>query len=287
MKKLAIALGVAGALAASQASAAPLFSFTGGYTGPFVIKFSNFEGFSSAVLAPGVENFGILKISSILDDNANTIWSDGQNGAELTGVFRDIIIDSITPVLSGTTPTGFSVKSTGGLLDIYINPTGSLNAAGGPAQGLTGYTDAGCLPGDGCYDGISNVGAGGVFLNLAWRGGIDPTDSDITVDGDFDLASFPSTGDAAGFLDVIGGPYAGRFDTNGQPTAFGPADLFSQNDFCPNGSPACGTVGTLPTRFPFLSEDPVRGVVIPEPGTLALLGISLLGLVGLRRKKTV
>jgi len=278
MRKLATALGIAGALLVSQANAAPIFTLTGGFTGDVVIKLQNFESFTGA-LAPGSENFGILRITSIeAADASGPVWLHGQNGAEITGIFRDIIVVSTTPV-----GPALNVKSTGGLLDLFINPVGSFAAAGGAGQGIGGYAAAGggCVAASTapCYNGISNAPGGGAFLSLQWNSGVDPLNPLIFIDGDFDFATFPSTGDAAGFLDVTGGPFAGLFDTNGQITPFGPRDVFAQNDFCPNGTLTCGTVGD----WQLLSDDPVRAR-IPQPSTLALLGIALIGLAGLRRK---
>ena len=139
MKKTLLSLGVAATLGATamSASALPAFSL-GSYTGDIEIKYSNFESFNGPLVA-GTENYGIVKITSIVDANtSDTLWSDGNGGAELTGIFNGIVIKTVTP--SGGQ---FVIDSTGGLLDIYINPFGSFSAAGGFAQGaVTGYTDA-------------------------------------------------------------------------------------------------------------------------------------------------
>lgn len=283
MKKLALALGIAGALCAAQASADPIFSL-GGYTGAIKIKFSNWENFTPSTgnlpINPGSVNYGIVKITSIESDDGNNtpLWTSGKDGAELTGVFYDILVENVTAI-----PGAFNIQSSGGKLDVYLNPNGAFAAAGGANQGTSGYTDAGCAVSGTCYDGISNVAGGVLFLATEWVSGVDPTDSTITVDGDLQGSTFPGTGDAAGYQDVVGGKYKTNFDTNGQATAFGGRDLFLQNDFCTNG--AVGCANPQQGNWQLVSEDPTRAFFVPEPGTLALLGLGLFGLgFGARRK---
>lgn len=280
MKKAILSLSLATALGAASMSAAAIPSFSlGGFTGDVEIKYSNFESFDGALDA-GTENYGVVKITSIVDANtSSTLWSDGQDGAELTGVFNGIKIKTVTP--SGGQ---FVIDSTGGKLNLYINPLGSFASAGGFAQGaVTGYTDVGggCVAKMLCYDGISNAAGGGLFLSLAWTAVGVVADPTITVDGTFNSLTTPLTGSAQGYLNVIGGPYAGMFNSNGQ---LGGSDMFNQNSVCTPGQIGCvslSAAGGAPAAggWALRSNDPLRVTVIPEPGTLMLVGLSLLALV--------
>ncbi|HXG02584.1 MAG TPA: hypothetical protein VNO23_04105 [Candidatus Binatia bacterium] len=278
MKRVAIALGLLMVFAATPVLAAPTFSL-GGYTGPIFIKFRNFESFldpDQNGIDPGDENFGIVNITNITDPLGNNLWTSGGSNGFLAGVFADVIVQSVTPFGGG-----FDVESTGGILDIYLSST-----APNAGQGHAGYAAGGCAPGDLCYNTISNTADGILFLRLTFASGIDPTDGTVTVDGTFDTSTFPTTGDAAAFANVTGGAFAGMFDSDGLPTAFGPRDVFFTNRFCPNGAPGCFGGVTI-GDWQLQSDDPASAIVVTQPATVLLLGTGLLGLATMVRRRRV
>lgn len=285
MKKLlALSFGVAATLAAMQASAVA-FSLAGGYNGPVKIKFSNYEnidtvdangaptGTACSPLTAGCTDYGVLTVTGIYDPVTNAeLWHQGQDGGYLSGVFNGLSVDSVGGVAPNITAT-----STGAVaINLYLN-----GSALDPTQGTGGYAAGGGSLGSLLYHTVSDVAGGSLFLSLVAIPGADALGD--TVVASFTSLTAPFSGSALEYLDVTGGSHATMFDTNGQVTALGTqADFLAQNTFCPNGDPNCGgPVGD----WQLLSDDPIRGRVIPEPASLALMGIGLLTLWGTTYRK--
>jgi hypothetical protein len=287
MKKHVVAVGLTAALGflpviASAAFIDPLQ----GYTGPVKIKYSDYEQLNipegclpagCTIANPnttnGGDNYGVIDITSILTPTNVPIWQKGDLGIELTAVFGGIGIAAITP-----NGSGFDVNSVGGTISVYENPLGTFD----PTLGVSGFNATNTS--------YSTISGGTLYLTMDFASGCDPANPLFTICGQTQTTTFPFTGHSSSFMNVTGGPAGPQYDTNGINSPFGPRDFSITNNFCPNGEAGCqGQNGPENAigDWQFLSEDPVVGNVraVPEPGTLALLGLGLLGAVALRGRK--
>ena len=265
---------------------------------PLFIQYTNDEQFSvsnsihstnattGAVTSEG--NWGILQISSIVRGTAqNPLGSDiqgggtsvfsggGPGGPQITGIFYGTNVN----------PGSGGLNATGGVIDLYWRDVGTANTGADLAAGFdptrrlnqktyTGYAEplnpsfiflAQLVYGPGCDSGGANHVCTGVAPGT----------------GDGTAKSYQSVNLAAGGL------WASQLDTNfftldanGKPMS--PQDVRSDSNFTQNGASAWNGAGDI---IGLRSNDPVRALVTPEPATLTLFGLGMLGVGFLRRRK--
>ena len=232
-------------------------------------------------LADGVEdNWGVAKLTTVEDRSDNsTYWSDGDNNEEVTFIFGGldyntiILLDTNLDGIPDAAKVKMSAAVGGAFLDMYIDDT-----SGG---GYTAYDVSGG-PGLRVGSMYPTVTDGTLLASFMFTPGIDPLNPAIVTDINQDTLSAPPTGDGSGYLDVVpgSGPLAGIVDTNGFTTPFGTPDVFLEFDFRPHPDPGLPDWG-----WDLNSDDPAIGNAVPEPTSITLFGLGLLGMSFIVRRK--
>ena len=204
---------------------------------------------NGTITAAGQLLEGVGQVTQIFS-GATLVWSNGQNGRELTFRFHDYL---------ATTVSAAHDTFTGGLIDFFSDTARNANF---------GSTGVGSF-----IDGNAWLSLRGVEFNPGTPGGNRTLDSTGTLLG----SSISGTG--IGLLEVTGGPAGAPFNTNSQ-IAVGTgnvADFELNSSFNNSRSPfGFGTHGVAS-----LSQN----AAVPEPAPLALLSLGLFGIGMMSRFK--
>jgi len=239
---------------------------------------SNAPGNVSGIYNDGVEDLrGIVNVTQMAwagtVDNFDLMALDGVNtGSEsLVGVFYGLDAN-----YAQGPPTATAFGFTGGHLDLYLDKTPDEDVTVGPAGfGMTSADYATVTDGDAI-----------LWLSMDFVPGDDPNAPGVsTLAGTANLTGWPAGGIdgqvGQAFLDITGGSAAAAFKKD----VFGPGrDIIFGNHFG-----GVGNTNFEPVNFTWgwdlASDDPARGSTIPEPGTVVLLGMGLIALGGVARRR--
>jgi hypothetical protein len=221
------------------------------------------------------DTWGIAKVQNIFlpAGSFTADWNDGDLDRELTIIFYNAVDFHTVLSADGTQQT---TSSAGMIIDIYEAPSADADAfdaelGSGGRTGLDSYT---------------TVTDGDLVLRLVSEAGhiVSPGGLDTEVLTNFNPNSVGQAGDGQGFFSVVGGLWAGAFDTNiftPLDDAYNAADLKIQFTTFSNPS----VTGQDPIGdWLVTSDDPATAFVIPLPGA-ASMGFGLMGLVAIARKR--
>ncbi|MFH1593623.1 MAG: PEP-CTERM sorting domain-containing protein [Candidatus Omnitrophota bacterium] len=229
------------------------------------------QGFTDGVqkAADGLEDsYGIFRVNT-MKVGTTKIFDRATSAFELTGMFYGF--DDI--YLNGTMSNA-TIFSVGGSVDLYQDYAKNYSDTSpfGPQSTGTGGGRYDINAGQG--DGFLLATDGTNVLNLTPRLLTDGnTGIQYTLRSVFDFNS--TSGSGSMVLDVAGGSWGPFWDTDTLPEPNGDADMLL--DYT--------SVNTGPNGWLIEAGGTARGNIVPEPASMAIFGIGLLGVGARFRKK--
>ena len=261
-------------------------------TGDVLVKLGGLTTETQRTAGTDETTWGVGYLESIASFSNLSKWTSGTTDGYLYYMLYGVADLSIIPVPGGGVDI-YNVGATGGVadgkihLDLYWSatqiPTIDQFKTANPAD-RTGFDSYSLLS-----------GLGPAYLQLTFGGDIQQDDRAETAEDETTAtlvqratsATLPASGEGFFFLDVVGGTDAAHWDTNGQDFGHDMSGNFTlRPNYGPGRNPNCTLEQvTAGICFAGLINDPIITSKVPEPGSLALFGLGLAGIAGLRRRR--